>query len=252
LELWKLKTFLTSSGKEALEMLTRVTDFNLIVMDMQMPEMDGVQLARFVKKLYPALPIILLSSMGDERGRNYADLFSSILTKPVKQNLLCEHIINDLRIRGKLNPQERQVKNVLNAEFGKQYPLRILVAEDNPVNQKLTERVLNKLGYKAQIVENGQEALQAVMNEQFDVVLMDVQMPEMDGLEATRQIREQVTTQPIIIAMTANAIQGDREACLEAGMNDYISKPVILETLVSILEKWAAVIHEKVNSIRTV
>jgi len=248
LELWKLKTLLASSGKEALAMLTKVTDFNLIVMDMQMPEMDGVQLARFVKKLYPALPIILLSSMGDERGRNYADLFSSILTKPVKQNLLCQHIVNDLRNQGKLTLQELLVKRVLTAEFAKQYPIRILVAEDNPVNQKLTTRVLNKLGYKAEIVVNGQEALNAVKKEQFDIVLMDVQMPELDGLEATRRIREQNIVQPIIIAMTANAIQGDREECLEAGMDDYISKPVILDVLVSTLEKWALVINEKAHS----
>ncbi|HTE31575.1 MAG TPA: response regulator, partial [Chryseolinea sp.] len=248
LDLWRLVTMVASSGKEALEMLTRVTDFNLVVMDMQMPEMDGVQLARFVKKLYPALPIILLSSMGDERGRSYSDLFSSILTKPVKQNHLCQSIINDLRVRGKLPIQDVQRKRLLLPEFGKQYPLRILVAEDNTVNQKLIDRVLYKLGYQAEIVKNGHEAFQAVMKEQFDVVLMDVQMPEMDGLEATRKIRAQHVVQPIIIAMTANAIQGDREVCLAAGMDDYISKPVVLEVLVSALEKWALVLNEKVQT----
>ena len=245
LEHWKLVTTLASSGQEALEILTKVLDFNLIIMDMQMPEMDGVQLARFIKKLHPALPIILLSSMGDERGRNYSNLFSSILTKPVKQSMLCQHIINDLRNKGKSALQELQVKQVLSVEFARQYPMRILVAEDNPVNQKLTERVLSKLGYKAEIAVNGQEALKAVKKNQYDVILMDVQMPEMDGLEATRQIRQQMTIQPIIIAMTANAIQGDREECLEAGMDDYISKPVILEVLVSTLEKWALAISER-------
>jgi CheY-like chemotaxis protein len=118
--------------------------------------------------------------------------------------------------------------------------LRILIAEDNAVNQKLTERVLNKLGYKPEIAQNGSEALKALLQKPFDLILMDVQMPEMDGLETTRQIRLLSGDQPVIIAMTANAMQGDREVCMQAGMDDYIAKPVKLELLVDMLEKWAS------------
>ncbi|HTF18505.1 MAG TPA: two-component regulator propeller domain-containing protein [Chryseolinea sp.] len=245
LESWKMETIAARSGKEALALLTNITDFNLVIVDMLMPEMDGIQLARLVKKLYPSVPIILLSSMGDERGRNYSDLFSSVLTKPVKQTQLCQQIINDIRHQGQRSKQSPQVKQVLSDEFGKKYPLRILVAEDNLVNQRLVNRVLYKLGYSIEMVENGREALDAVMKDPFDLVLMDVQMPEMDGLEATRMIRQQNIRQPIVIAMTANAIQGDREECLGAGMDDYISKPVVLEVLLSVLQKWALAIREK-------
>jgi CheY-like chemotaxis protein len=117
--------------------------------------------------------------------------------------------------------------------------LRILIAEDNPVNYKLAERVLNKLGYTVDKAINGIFAIEAIQQKQYDIVLMDVQMPEMDGLEATRKIRLLEQTQPVIIAMTANAMQGDKEACLQSGMNDYTSKPIRIEDLVIILEKWA-------------
>jgi CheY-like chemotaxis protein len=125
--------------------------------------------------------------------------------------------------------------------------LRILIAEDNRVNQKLAVRVLGKLGYDPDIVENGKEVLEEVSKVNYDLILMDVQMPEMDGLEATRMIRLCLETQPIIVAMTANAMQGDREECLGSGMDDYISKPVNIEELVIILEKWASQIKVKVK-----
>lgn len=249
LEHWKLETTLARSGNEALEILTKMPDLDLVLMDMDMPEMDGVQTGRFIKKSYPILPIILLSSIGDERRSTYSDLFSSILTKPVKQNTLCQHIINELRNKGKSGLKSPDAKQVLSAEFASQYPMRILVVEDNPVNQKLTGRILNKLGYQVEMVENGQEALNAVKKEQYDVILMDVQMPKMDGLEATRQIRMQRIVQPVIIAMTANAIQGDRDECLDAGMDDYVTKPVVLDVLVRALEKWALVVRERTERI---
>lgn len=245
LEQWNLLAFLASSGEEALETLSVVSDFSLIVMDKQMPAMDGLQVAQRINKLIPAVPIILLTPLGDDSAKNYSNLFSSILTKPLKQKLLRQHIINGLRNQGKSAEQKMPVKQMLTTEFAQQYPLRILVAEDNLINQKLIGRVLNKLGYEVKMVLNGLETLDVLNKEQFDVVFMDVQMPEMDGLEATRQIRAQNSIQPVIIAMTANVIQGDREACLEAGMDDYVSKPVILEVLVSTLEKWGSAISER-------
>ena len=251
LEHWKLVPILASSAKEALEIVSSVspkesgvlrTGIDLILTDMEMPDMDGIQLAQAIKLSYPALPVILLSSIGDERARTYSDLFSSVLTKPVKQNMLRQQILNCLRKEDKPVSPEKPVRQLLPAEFSKQYPLRILIAEDNAVNQKLTERVLHKLGYKPEIADNGVEALQAVTQKSFDLILMDVQMPEMDGLEATRQIRLRGGDlgHPIIIAMTANAMQGDREECMQAGMDDYISKPVKLEILVERLELWAS------------
>jgi len=121
----------------------------------------------------------------------------------------------------------------------------ILVAEDNPVNQKWTIKILSKMGYQAVIAENGKMVLEIVGHEDFDLILMDVQMPEMDGLEATKMIRLCNDKQPVIIAMTANVMHGDRQACIQAGMDDYISKPVELAALVDMLEKWALVIRER-------
>jgi CheY-like chemotaxis protein len=126
----------------------------------------------------------------------------------------------------------------MTTDFAAKYPLNILIAEDNPVNQTLISMVMKKLGYQPVIAVNGLKAVEALNEKQYDIVLMDVQMPEMDGLEATQLIRAQLHYQPIIIAVTANAMQDDKEACLQAGMDDYISKPIQLDKLVSILEKW--------------
>ena len=126
--------------------------------------------------------------------------------------------------------------------------MRILIAEDDLFNQQLAVKILNKLGYEPQIAGNGKEVLEIVSNNQYDLILMDVQMPEMDGLEATRMIRLCLPAQPVIIAMTANAMQGDREECLQAGMDDYLSKPVELQELVRILERWAVPVKENIPS----
>jgi signal transduction histidine kinase/CheY-like chemotaxis protein/ligand-binding sensor domain-containing protein len=239
LEQWNLVPTLANSGREALDILTQFPDFDLILSDMQMPEMDGMQLAQQIKKRNALIPIILLSSVGDERSKEHTELFDVVLAKPVRQSTLQKHVLTQLKQKGKPVMQEPQTKKTLSNDFAKRYPLNILITEDNPVNQKLAERVLTKLGYSPDKALNGQEALDAVIKKTYDVILMDVQMPVMDGMEATEKIRMLKQTQPIIIAMTANAMQGDREKCLEAGMDDYISKPIKLEELVSVLEKWA-------------
>ena len=128
-------------------------------------------------------------------------------------------------------------RSILGVEFAAEYPLRILVAEDNTINQKLIDRIMAKLGYRIDIVENGLLVLDKIRKATYDLILMDIQMPEMDGLEATRVIRSQAIEQPSIIAMTANAMPEDREVCMQAGMNDYLSKPMKFEDLMEALRK---------------
>lgn len=240
LEQWKLAAVLANSGEEGLKILSESQSFDLVISDMQMPEMDGVQFAKSAKAKFPSIPIILLSSVGEEYSKNHRHIFTSILNKPTKQSVLCKHILEALRPNAKGNTEEKKTNKVLSEEFAKQFPMNILVAEDNLINQKLIDHILSRLGYKVTLRENGQDAINEVNQHKYDIVLMDVQMPEMDGLEATRIIRQADINQPIIIALTANAMQGDQEECLRAGMNDYLSKPLKLEELVIMLEKWHA------------
>jgi CheY-like chemotaxis protein len=241
LEQWKLIPVLASSGKEARAMLSSGNRFDLVITDMQMPDIDGVHLTQALKKENAELPVILLSSVGDENKTQYTELFAVVLNKPVRQQALYRAIQTALQPVQKASiAEDAAPKQLLSDEFAKRFPLHILIAEDNPVNQKLTTRILSKLGYTdVAVANNGLEALEKFDDEFFDVILMDVQMPEMDGLEATRMIRLKRYHQPIIISMTANAMQGDRDECMKAGMDDYVSKPVKLEALVAVLEKWA-------------
>ncbi|MEJ7589341.1 MAG: response regulator, partial [Ferruginibacter sp.] len=245
LEMWKLAPTLASSGDEALAIMATGMHFDLLLLDMQMPDMDGCELAAHCKKLYAQLPIILLSSVGDERNKKYMGLFNSILTKPIKQEMLCKLLIDELRGTPiKISTQSPPVKQKLSVDFVKDHPMRILVAEDNPVNQNITLKILNKLGYTAALAENGRQAVEMARRQQYDLILMDVQMPDMDGLEATTIIRRELELQPVIIAMTANVMKEDREACEQAGLNDFLGKPVKLEELIAVLAKWSVIIKE--------
>ncbi|WP_423149303.1 two-component regulator propeller domain-containing protein [Rubrolithibacter danxiaensis] len=246
LELWKLVPVLASTGEEALSLLSSGADYQLVITDMQMPEMDGIALAQAIKAKYAHLPIILLSSIGDESRAKYPHLFNSVLTKPVKQKQLYNLVQAELKQQGGNAALPEQKKaSVLSEDFAKLYPLDILLAEDNLINQKLALRVLNKLGYQPEVANNGKEAAEMLQEKRYQVILMDVLMPEMDGLEATRYIRQHSSYQPVIIAMTANALPEDREECIRAGMNDYISKPINLEILVRILQETAESIRER-------
>src|SRR5687767_6130696 len=133
-----------------------------------------------------------------------------------------------------------QFSGKMSSDFAKQFPLKILIAEDDEMNQQMALMLLKRLGYEADSASNGKEVLEIVSEKKYDLILMDVQMPEMDGLEATRMIRLCLNEQPVIIAMTANAMDGDREACLKAGMEDYLSKPVNVDDLMRTLETWAS------------
>lgn len=246
LEQWRLLPVQAGSGKQALEILA-AESFSIIILGIEMPDMDGIELAKLIKNKYPDLPLLLLNPLNDERYKQHEEIFGElvILNKPVKQHVLFDNVLTALRREKKgNNTQEFSIKK-LSTDFAQQYPLRILIAEDNPVNQKWAIKILNKMGYEAAIAENGHLALEMVGQSAYDLILMDVQMPEMDGIEATKMIRVCLQKQPVIIAMTANVMHGDRQACMQAGMDDYISKPVELGELVSMLEKWAVIIQER-------
>jgi signal transduction histidine kinase/CheY-like chemotaxis protein len=238
LEYWNLVPFAVTSGDEALWQLKK-DSFDLVLTDMQMPLMDGLQLSRVIRDRYPDLPIILLSSVGDEYKKANLQLFSAIMTKPVKQQLMYRNILSAFQNHPVQVHDDRWSKPKLPAGLSGQHPLRILVAEDNVINQQVIQHVLQNLGYQPKIVLNGREAVYSMLDEQHDLIFMDLQMPEMDGLEATRLIRQTAKVQPVIIALTANTMEGDEEECLNAGMNDYIGKPIKLDELVEKLRKWS-------------
>jgi signal transduction histidine kinase/DNA-binding response OmpR family regulator len=242
---WKFMPVVAESARQALQILKEEQNFDLVITDMQMPDMDGVQLASAIRECYPNLSLILLSSIGNETRRQYEHLFSHILTKPVKQKTLSHAINVELRKLSKPSVSETATETKLSEDFARRYPLRILIAEDSPVNQLLATRTLKKLGFTPMVADNGIIALEEIQRTDYDIILMDVQMPEMYGLEATRVIRKEIRRQPVIIAMTANAMVEDRQACLEAGMDDYMSKPVHLEGVVKLLEKWAIFLQNK-------
>jgi len=238
LEHWKFLPVVTGSGAEALKVLNSKQKVDLVISDMNMPDMDGAQLAKKIKKKHPDLPIILLSSMGNEQTKIEAHLFNAILTKPTRHQVLYKHIAEQLKATGDLGKKQQPAPAYFSEDFSKLYPMEILIAEDNLINQKLAVRILNKMGYNPQVAGNGHEAVNAMLDKKFDMVFMDVQMPEMDGCEATRFIREHIEQQPIIVAMTANAMPEDRETCMQAGMDDYLAKPMKINDIMDVLEKW--------------
>jgi signal transduction histidine kinase/DNA-binding response OmpR family regulator len=220
--------------------------FDIAILDVQMPEMDGITLAEEIRcheRDIQALPIVMLSSLGQveaDAARIVEKEAIPYLVKPVKASQLYEAMVgvfvaDDQQIQ----KRDQVIKSQFDPEMGKRLPLRILLAEDNMINQKLALRLLERLGYRADMAANGLETLDALRRQTYDVVLMDVQMPEMDGLEATREICQEWPLQrrPRIIAMTANAMKEDREKCLVAGMDDYVSKPIRVEELVEALQK---------------
>jgi signal transduction histidine kinase/CheY-like chemotaxis protein len=233
---WKLNPVVIASPLEAIELLKKER-FQLALVDYEMPEMDGLEFMRTVVRLEiaPDMPAIMLSSsvaalkdMIRDGGNNP---FASFLTKPAKSRQLTECMARLLNA-----PQPSQSKpkaQELQITLGERKPLRILLAEDNVVNQKVGVRLLERLGYRADVVSNGLEVLSAIQRQAYDVVLLDVQMPEMDGIEAASRITSQPgeRTRPRLIALTANVFKEDRERCMVAGMDDFIGKPLDIARL---------------------
>ncbi len=234
---WGLVARTTNSPLEALRWIDAGEAFDLAVLDMHMPELDGVELARRVKAIAPALPLVLFSSLGRREAGVDAGLFAAYLNKPLHQSQLFDTLATLLLHEDRPQRVTAQPKPRSDAAMAERHPLRILVAEDNAVNQKLALRLLSQMGYRADVASNGVEAIESVQRQSYDLILMDVQMPEMDGLEAAREIdRRWAETRPRIVAMTANAMQGDREECLAAKMDDYITKPIRVEALIAALD----------------
>jgi PAS domain S-box-containing protein len=239
---WGMQPRAVSSGPEALEVLGAGEEFDIAILDMIMPDMDGLSLATEIRKRLPAatLPLVMLTSLGGREGsaREVKAELSAFLLKPIKPSQLYDGLIGvfDKQAPRRLRPQSAPK---VNGEMAERLPLQILVADDNVVNQKVALTMLARIGYRADVGCNGHEVLDALRRQPYDVVLMDMQMPEMDGLEATQRILEEwpAGNRPRIIAMTANAMQGDRERCLAAGMDDYISKPVRIDDIKAALER---------------
>jgi CheY-like chemotaxis protein len=231
---WEMRPMAVEHPSEALALIEAGERFDVVVLDMQMPEMDGLALGREIRRLRRELPLVLVTSLGHLPEARTATDFAVQLTKPLKASQLYDALMSVLA-------EGAQAREPAQADGGEpvQSSLRILLAEDNALNQKLALRLLERMGFHADVVSNGLEALDALERQPYDVVLMDVQMPELDGLDAARQICERWPSQkrPRIIAMTANAMPEDREACLAAGMDDYLAKPIRPEELEGALRR---------------
>jgi two-component system, sensor histidine kinase and response regulator len=235
---WHMKPTLTSSGAEALRALSIANSkdsFALVLLDVHMPHMDGFEVAEQIRNNFSqqGLKVILLTSASrpTDIARCRELGVSDYLSKPVKQSELFDAIVTTMAEHGRRHDRYESPSAFFQAS---EQSLRVLLAEDNPVNQTLALRILEKLGHKVQVVNDGREALRRSQAEEFDLILMDVQMPEMDGLEATKAIRaaEASTGKHLsIIAMTAHAMKGDRENCLSAGMDAYLSKTIRIDEL---------------------
>jgi CheY-like chemotaxis protein/HPt (histidine-containing phosphotransfer) domain-containing protein len=239
-ESWGMLARDTASPTQALEWIRRGDPFDLAILDMQMPEMDGVTLAGEIRRYRDAreLALLMLTSLASWRDFRGGAEFAASLTKPIKPSQLYDTLMSVFgpTPAGVQMPTPRAGPV---EQLAERMPLRILLAEDNVVNQQLALLLLKKLGYRADVTADGLEALQALEREPYDVVLMDVQMPKMDGLEATRHIHQRWPKgrRPHVIAATANAMQEEREACLAAGMDDYLAKPIHLEELAAALRR---------------
>jgi len=236
LQLWKLKPIIAASGSEALEIL-KDKPFDAILADLRMPGMDGVQLAALTKLAYPQIPVILLGIIGDDSKKKHPDLLATVLNKPIKQAQLAKSLLSVMQQQQLATVQKTE--GLLSKTFAKKHPLQVMVAEDNEMNQLLILKILDRLGYKPALAKTGTEIVGLLARKHYDLILMDIHLPEMDGIEATRYIRSHSTKQPRIVAMTASAMLEDREACLKAGMDDYLTKPMKLETLMLVLKEAA-------------
>jgi len=223
---WRMTPLEASSGAEAVALLREEIPLDFAILDMQMPAMDGLMLAAEIRRIShrATLPLVLLSSLGNSLLPEERQRFSAVLTKPMKPNNICEVLASLLE---PVHPVEAH-QEPGPSHFGTS--ARLLLVEDNAVNQRVVLQMLGRLGYGAEHASSGQEALALASRNEYDLILMDIQMPGMDGYEASRRIRE-ISPRTRIVALTANVLQGERDRCLAAGMRDYLSKPITLASL---------------------
>ena len=232
---WSAVPATASSAKEALAILGREDPFDLAILDMGMKGMEGQALAREIRQTFE-IPLILMASIGARKGIDEG-IFVSVLTKPIGSAALQGALLRQFaqkEVSDAVQPARQGSIQVVDRD------LKILLAEDNPVNRKVAQAMLARLGHRPDQVANGRKVIEALEEKEYDIILMDIQMPEMDGIEATREIRERWGSNPWIVAMTAHALEGDRERFLEARMNDYVRKPVKLDELRAALERYKA------------
>ncbi len=230
---WGVMPVIKPSGKEALNLIRGGAPFDAAILDMNMPEMNGAMLAKEIRKYRKDLPLILLSPVGQKEE---LELFQAVLKKPIKPSQLYKVLSNTITEQQQIKDEAKSPDTATQANRSL---IRILLAEDNVSNQRVTVQMLTKLGYRADAVANGAEVIQALERQNYDLILMDVKMPVMGGIEATKEIRKLWPNDgPKIVAITAYALHGDKEKCLEAGMDDYIAKPVQKEELALVLEKY--------------
>ncbi len=229
---WGMAPLAFATGEEALDHLHQGQPANVALLDINMPGLNGLSLAAKIRRLRPDLPLVALTSLGQQNEEELRRRFNILLNKPIKPAQLRMGLLQALAL---LPDPEAESAALYSTEttLAQRLPLRLLVAEDNPVNQQVALLILSRLGYTADVANNGWEAVEAVRQRPYDVILMDVQMPVMDGLAAARHLSEEWPPEqrPWIIAVTANAMAGDRERCLQAGMNDYLAKPIRLEAI---------------------
>jgi signal transduction histidine kinase/DNA-binding response OmpR family regulator/HPt (histidine-containing phosphotransfer) domain-containing protein len=239
---WGMVTRDAATPSEALSWIDRGDPFDVAILDMQMPEMDGVELAKAIRsrRRSDELPLILYTSLGRRESAGGID-WAAYLTKPVKPSYLFDALAGIFGHMPGREARKAATSQPSDGTLATRLPRHILLAEDNATNQRVALHILASLGYRADVAGNGLEALTALGNQRYDVVFMDIQMPEMDGFEASRQIaaRWPRDERPYIVAMTANAMAGDREAALAAGMDDYVSKPIHIDELVGALRRSA-------------
>ena len=244
LQAWGMRVTAAESGPEAIKMVTGGQTFDLAILDMHMPLMDGLTLAEQLRYIEEHLPLVMLTSIGWRPQEPRTSVLSAFLTKPVKASILAERLTSIFSGgHGALVPEISSP--TFNESVAAEFPRKILLAEDHRINQKLAVVTLERLGYRPDVAANGLEVVNALKRQVYDVVLMDVQMPEMNGLDATQRIRQMLPEdrQPYIIAVTANATVQDRNECLASGMNDHIAKPFRVRELVAALKRSTRIVE---------
>lgn len=245
-ESWGMIPFTAANAGEALRLLNSAMPFDIALIDMQMPETDGLTLGKMTMEIKhrSKLPMIMLTSAGHpgNQEKDVRKVFRTYLSKPIRQSQLFNEIVKIFTNNGNFN-YIRGADSIPDNKLSQRLPMRILLAEDNFINQKLAAKILQKIGYSCDTAANGREVLDALNRKKYDMIFMDIQMPEMDGLEAARVIRKnQPNGKPVIVAMTANAMKGDRDICITSGMDDYVSKPIKLNDVQNVIEKWGSIL----------